>query len=99
VRSGTGSEVKDSSERALGLPIAEFGTEANQVFRPTCSNYHLWLKRIKTVLDPGNACDPFFYVEGVQVDSEEKALFFNGIYFSTPEVSLCLNHQQVRLCS
>jgi hypothetical protein len=38
-----------------------------------CSNYHFWLKRIKTALDPQNACDPFFYVEGIQAESEEKS--------------------------
>ena len=64
--------VKDSIEQALGLPIAGFGTEANEVFGPACSNYHLWLKRIKTALDPQNACDPFLYGEGIQAESEEK---------------------------
>jgi len=56
----------------LGLPIAGFGTEANEVFGPACINYQLWLKRIKTALDPVNACDPFFYVQGIQAESEEK---------------------------
>lgn len=56
--------VKDSIKQALGLPIAGFGSEANEVFGPACSNYHTWMKRIKVVLDPEMACDPFFYVEG-----------------------------------
>jgi hypothetical protein len=55
--------VKDSIEEALGLPIAGFGSEANEIFGPACSNYHTWMKRIKAVLDPHTACDPFFYVE------------------------------------
>lgn len=56
--------VKASIKQALGLPIAGFGSEANEVFGPACSNYHTWMKRIKVVLDPEMACDPFFYVEG-----------------------------------
>lgn len=55
--------VKDSIEEALGLPIAGFGAEANEIFGPACSNYHTWMKRIKAALDPATACDPFFYVE------------------------------------
>ena len=58
------SGVNDSIERAMGLPIAGFGSEANEIFGPACSNYHTWMKRIKTALDPDMACDPFFYVEG-----------------------------------
>jgi len=54
--------VKDTIERAMGLPIAGFGSEANELFGPACSNYHTWLKRIKAALDPDMACDPFFYV-------------------------------------
>ena len=57
------SGVTDSIEQAMGLPIAGFGSEANEIFGPACSNYHTWMKRIKTVLDPDMACDPFFYVE------------------------------------
>jgi glycolate oxidase len=58
--------ARDAIDRALGLPIAGFGSEANELFGPACSNYHLWLKRIKAALDPQMACDPYFYVEGTQ---------------------------------
>jgi glycolate oxidase len=58
------SGVRDSIDKAMGLPIAGFGSEANEIFGPACSNYHTWMKRIKAVLDPDMACDPFFYVEG-----------------------------------
>ena len=58
------SGVNDSIELAMGLPIAGFGSDANEIFGPACSNYHTWMKRIKTALDPDMACDPFFYVEG-----------------------------------
>ena len=63
--------VRDSIDRALGLPIAGFGSEANEIFGPACSNYHIWLKRIKTALDPQMSCDPFFYVEGTQPERKD----------------------------
>jgi hypothetical protein len=47
----------------MGVPIAAFGIEANQKFGPACSNYHIWLARIKAALDPQSASDPFFYAE------------------------------------
>jgi glycolate oxidase len=56
--------VWDTISKAMGLPIAGFGIEANELFGPACSNYHTWLKRIKSTLDPQMACDPFFYVQG-----------------------------------
>jgi len=67
----TGS--KDSIDQAMGLPIAGFGSEANELFGPACSNYHTWLKRIKTALDPHMACDPFFYVAGIPNEYKEKS--------------------------
>ena len=63
--------VRDAIEQALGLPIAGFGREANEIFGPACSNYHTWLKRIKEALDPQMACDPFFYVGGNQPERKE----------------------------
>jgi hypothetical protein len=63
--------VKDAIDLAIGLPIAGFGSEANEIFGPACSNYHTWLKRIKTALDPQMACDSFFYVVGTQNERKE----------------------------
>ena len=63
--------VYASIERAMGLPIAGFGAEANEIFGPACSNYHTWMKRIKEALDPDMACDPFFYVEGGSAEAED----------------------------
>ena len=60
----TGAE--DAIQQAMGLPISAFGREANELFGPACSNYHIWLKRIKSALDPNSACDSFFYVEGTR---------------------------------
>jgi FAD/FMN-containing dehydrogenase len=55
--------VRDAIDRALGVPIAAFGVEANSVFGPACSDYDIWLARIKAALDPNEASDPFFYAE------------------------------------
>ncbi len=55
----------------MGLAIAGFGSEANELFGPECSNYHTWLKRIKAALDPQQASDGFFYVEGTPEKSKE----------------------------
>jgi hypothetical protein len=35
---------------------------------PTCSNYQIWLARIKAALDPHTASDPFFYAEPLKED-------------------------------
>jgi hypothetical protein len=63
--------VADTIEQAMGLPIAGFGTEANALFGPACSNYHIWLQQIKAALDPHTACDPFFYAAPRQTDDPE----------------------------
>jgi FAD/FMN-containing dehydrogenase len=57
--------VKAAIEHAMGVPIAAFGVEANRVFGPACSDYHIWLARIKAALDPHMASDPFFYAESL----------------------------------
>jgi len=55
--------VRDAIDKAMGVPIAAFGAEANQTFGPACSDYHVWLARIKSTLDPNSASDSFFYAE------------------------------------
>jgi hypothetical protein len=50
----------------MGVPIAAFGMEANWIFGPACSDYHIWLARIKAALDPNTASDPFFYAEPLE---------------------------------
>ena len=55
--------IRDTIKDAMGVPIASFGTEWNLKFGPACGNYHVWLKKIKTALDPNTASDPFFYAE------------------------------------
>lgn len=55
--------IRDAIDRAMGVPIAAFGEEANHVFGPASGDYHTWLARIKGALDPSNASDPFFYAQ------------------------------------
>jgi hypothetical protein len=54
----------------MGIPIAGSGSEMNELFGPECSSYHTWLKRIKNLLDPNSASNPFFYVRGGKAGSE-----------------------------
>ncbi|MFW9992530.1 MAG: FAD-binding oxidoreductase [Candidatus Odinarchaeota archaeon] len=61
--------IRDTINSAMGVPIAAFGVESNRKFGPACSNYHIWLERIKSALDPNTASDPFFYAE---VERDEK---------------------------
>ncbi|MFX1252789.1 MAG: FAD-binding oxidoreductase [Promethearchaeota archaeon] len=64
--------IRDAIDNAMGVPIAAFGVEANRKFGPACGNYHIWLARIKSALDPNTASDPFFYAEAeVEGDSQE----------------------------
>lgn len=67
------SGVRDSIDHAMGVPIAAFGVEANQTFGPACSDYHIWLARIKTALDPNTASDPFFYAETMAADERQSS--------------------------
>ena len=50
-------------DKAFGIPIAGFGMEMNARLGPHCGNYHKWMAKIKTALDPNTASDPFFYSE------------------------------------
>jgi glycolate oxidase len=58
--------LKDAIDQALGIPIAGFGIEANDLFGPACGNYHEWLRRVKAALDPNTASDPFFFAEAAR---------------------------------
>jgi glycolate oxidase len=62
--------VKAAIDHAMGVPIAAFGVETNRVLGPACGNYHIWLARIKSALDPHMASDPFFYAESL--DEEDR---------------------------
>jgi glycolate oxidase len=43
-------------------PFFVVGDEMHEWFGPHCSNYHVWLRRIKEALDPENISDPGFYI-------------------------------------
>jgi len=63
--------MRDAIALAMGVPIAAFGVEANQTFGPACSDYHIWLARIKSALDPHSASDPFFYANAIKNGQED----------------------------
>jgi FAD/FMN-containing dehydrogenase len=62
--------VRDAIGHAMGVPIAAFGVEANRIFGPACSDYHIWLARIKAALDPNTSSDPFFYADALKDERE-----------------------------
>lgn len=55
--------MKAAVDKAFGIPIAGFGTEAHKRFGPECYNYDKWMAMIKRSLDPNMASDPFFYID------------------------------------
>jgi FAD/FMN-containing dehydrogenase len=63
--------VHAAINHAMGVPIAAFGVEANQTFGPACGDYHIWLARIKSALDPHLASDPFFYANAIKDGQED----------------------------
>jgi glycolate oxidase len=65
-----GSGAQGSIDNALGVPIAAFGIEMNNLFGPECGNYHHWIAKIKQALDPNTASDPFFYGEPPSEENE-----------------------------
>jgi len=74
--------VRDTITKAMGVPIAAFGMEANHKLGPACGNYHIWLARIKSALDPQMASDPFFYSEAYEKNEE------TNYRLSSPETDL-----------
>ena len=64
--------IKEAINSAMGVPIAAFGVEINRKFGPACGDYHIWLARIKSALDPNTASDPFFYAEGERDLQDQK---------------------------
>lgn len=53
----------------LGIPFFIIGDKQHEWFGPHCSNYHLWLRRIKETFDPENIADPGFYISSKKADS------------------------------
>jgi len=46
----------------LGIPFFIIGDKQHEWFGPYCSNYHIWLRKIKETFDRQNIADPGFYI-------------------------------------
>jgi glycolate oxidase len=46
----------------LGIPFFIEGDKMHEWYGPHCSNYHIWLRKIKEAFDPDNVADPGFYI-------------------------------------
>jgi glycolate oxidase len=46
----------------FGVPGHVFGDGQHDLYGPHCSNYHLWLRRIKQAMDPNNASESTHYI-------------------------------------
>ncbi len=46
----------------LGVPFFIVGDKSHEQFGPECSDYHIWLRKIKESFDPQNHSDPGFYI-------------------------------------
>ncbi len=53
---------KQDLEEHSGIPFFIIGDKQHEWFGPHCSNYHLWLRKIKEAFDPQNIADPGFYI-------------------------------------
>jgi len=49
-----------------GVPAHVFGDKAHDLFGPSTSNYHLWLRRIKRALDPAGLSESSFYISATE---------------------------------
>ena len=43
-------------------PFFVVGDKMHEKYGPECTNYHVWLRKIKEALDPQNRSDPGFYI-------------------------------------
>lgn len=46
-----------------GVPAHVFGNKAHDLYGPVCSNYHIWLRKIKKAVDPKGLSEASFYIE------------------------------------
>ncbi len=46
----------------LGIPFFIEGDKMHEWYGPQCSNYHVWLRKIKDAFDPDNVADSGFYI-------------------------------------
>jgi hypothetical protein len=52
-----------SIKSAFGLGLLGTGDDKNRRYGPECRNYHEWMIKIKTALDPKTASDPYWYID------------------------------------
>ena len=60
------SIAEASKKYPLGLGLGTVDSEGSvmhNIFGPIASNYHRWLKAIKSEFDPNTASDPGFYID------------------------------------
>lgn len=56
------AECNDADiENSLGIPFFIVGDKMHDRFGPTCSNYQIWLRRIKAAFDPNGVSDAGHY--------------------------------------
>jgi glycolate oxidase len=57
---------EESAKLALkepaGVPFSVYGDRLHDLFGPSTSNYHLWLRKIKKAFDPNGAADSACYI-------------------------------------
>lgn len=56
----------------LGIPFFIEGDKMHDWYGPHCSNYHIWLRKIKEAFDPDNVADPGFYISSKKGKKKEK---------------------------
>ena len=68
---GAKDYIEEADEAALdpggkyhvgGIPVMIAGDSDHDVFGPACSNYHLWLRKLKKVFDPNSVAEANFYI-------------------------------------
>ena len=56
----------------LGIPFFIEGDKMHEWYGPHCSNYHIWLRKIKEAFDPENIADPGFYISSKKEKNQSK---------------------------
>jgi glycolate oxidase len=60
---GFGSQANEIAIRDhFGVPGHVFGDAPHDLYGPHCSNYHLWLRRLKQAFDPNNTSEASHYI-------------------------------------
>ncbi|MHA1300162.1 MAG: FAD-binding oxidoreductase [Candidatus Helarchaeota archaeon] len=56
----------------LGIPFFIEGDKMHDWYGPYCSNYHVWLRKIKEAFDPENVADSGFYISTEKEKSKKE---------------------------